>query len=275
MQLRLKHPSERVPTLEAYFTVDSDYPSEVIADGQLMLTFLQYLQTQVSGPDLEVMIQMFGVWFSHPTHAGSVRIAPWNGQFHISYPIPDRWTGWDRASMVGATSNRVLATEMLFSAFTHQPPPRDWKDHLLYPNGILPERSEQEYQQLRFVLRQADQQTTETIQEYFVRLQAERLERVTRCAEQMLALLEAVVDSQSNIQVWGRTDDTILTLLQDSDAEGGLRIVPSPFGYTMSYPAPAQYRPWTDARIEQSTIIRAEAVNMIATALQRLRTAEI
>lgn len=263
-------PTANAPTLEAYFTVEPDYPPEVIADGQLMIALLHHLHNHVAGPDLHASIQMFGLWFSHPDYPGRVRVEPRNQQFRLSYPVPDTWSGWDDASVVGFTNNVVTATAMLFSAFHHQPRPNDWRYHMLDPHGIRSEREPEDFRPLRVQLHRISDQQPESLKAYYQALSTSPTKYRTSQAEGMLKLLDRIIDVRSSTMFWSYTQDTSLTLTDRDAHKPGVTITPiSNIGYRITVLLSADRAPWEKTQFEGNTMSLEEAIHMTAVAIER------
>lgn len=275
MNIIFANSSENIPTLDAYFSVDSDYPPEVIAGGQMMISLLKHLRDNVYGPDLQVGIQMFGLWFYHPNYPGSVRIEPWKQQFRFSYRIPDTWSGWDDASVVGFADDVTTATTMLFSAFQHQPNPKDWYRHLLETHGLRPQRDPQGLDQLQVRLQRVSQQDEETLYNYYAQLCSHPKKWMVYRAEAMLEFLDRMSNATSSLAYWCyTTEDASLTLIGSNTIAAGVRISPvNKIGYQVSYPLRSDRMPWPEARIEGDTRSLEEAVYMTAVALKQVHEA--
>jgi hypothetical protein len=270
MNILYPHPTDLNPTLEAYFTVDPDYPPEVIAAGQLMIALLDHLRRNVAGPDLRAYIQMFGLWFRHPDYPGQVRIEPRDLQLQFSYHVPDTWSGWDDAKVVGETDNLVTATEMLFSAFQHQPRPNDWLYHMLDPHGIRPRRGPKDFESWQIQLYPLDGQQPESFPAYYQALLTNPAKHRSYKAEGMLKLLDRLLEATSPNILWGSVQDTSLTLTDRNAAKPGVTIIPtSNVGYQITVPLASERAPWANAQIEGGTTSAEEAIHMIAAAARR------
>jgi hypothetical protein len=271
MNLRYNDVTGRHPTPEDYFAVAPDYPSAVIADGRLMIALLTHLRHNVPGPDLEVHIQMFGVWFYHPDYPGGTRVEPRNQQLRISYSIPDTWSGWDYATVIGQTANVSTATEMLFASFMRRGTPKDWRHHLLYPHGQLPKRKPETYRHLAIRPQRISSQHGETLHTYYRRLHGSANTTLYNQADGILTFLDAIISNHGTTAYWCYTADTHLIITdRDTDAPGVTVIPDGNEGYTIQY-ALAQHRaPWPDAQIEGTTRQLGEAIHMTVIALERL-----